>query len=469
MKPAYIATLLLCCSLVSNAQKLIVIDVEKLERPKDFLPVQSYQVILEDLMRSDHNVSRYPLNQKHVDPLFNIVAKSKLTDSLVTFGYHPFFQGMLSAYANHRPFTLSPDMMWLLICQGFANHVNNNSESLRNMFVDFKGKTTLVVKDNRIEPDNPDSPWEEVFPEFSKQISKYTGAELTNTLTADFSTTTPITKMASQITMLEAMKSYFEFLVINIGCGIPKITLEGTPADWHKVLIKTQALRKYKLDWWVDKMEPILINIEKASKGKKDKEFWQTMFKWHSQKVYGAPFIVDGWIVKFFPYDKMGHRNNLETLVTNPDLPNEIVKVDLEYQKGNGAGDFATTPLELWAGFVGLKQNDDDFNLRPEIGWMIRKKDTGGDEEIKTRLQANAKAGYGITLRVKTLPKELFTIGPIKSLRVVFIDDVEISDEIAKIPIERFIITGKITTEGISRLKKLLPKTVLIINNKSVD
>ncbi|MCI5212341.1 MAG: DUF4419 domain-containing protein, partial [Candidatus Electrothrix sp. ATG2] len=30
---------------------------------------------------------------------------------------------------------MSPDMFWLLICQGFARHVNANSEELRHRFV----------------------------------------------------------------------------------------------------------------------------------------------------------------------------------------------------------------------------------------------------------------------------------------------------------------------------------------------
>ncbi|MES2426307.1 MAG: DUF4419 domain-containing protein [Bacteroidota bacterium] len=481
MKPVYILTLLLCCNLAGNAQKSVVIDVEKLVKPKEVLRIQSYRVILEDLIRSDHDVSRYPLNQKHIDPPFNIVAQSKITDSLVTYGYHPFFEGMLGAYANHRPFTLSPDIMWLLICQGFANHVNNNSESLRSMFVDFKGKTTLVVKDNRIKLDDPESPWEEVFPEFSKQISEFTGKDLTNALTADFSTTTPITKMASQITMLEAMKSYFEFVVIHIGCGIPQVTLEGTPADWQKVLAKTEALRKYKLDWWVDKMEPVLKKIVLASKGKQDKQFWQTMFKWHSQKVYLAPYIVDGWIVKFFPYDKFGRRNNLDSLTTNAALPNEIVKVDVEYQAGDGAGNFVKTPLELWAGFVGLKQNNANFNLRPEIGWMIRKKEEETGKTLKTKLTAannsaanhgtgpGLRIGEGITIRAKTVPKQLFEIGPINALTIYFTDNIDIPDEVAKLSISRLTLSGVITDEGIQRIRKLFPNTKLTINNKFIS
>ncbi|MDB5001960.1 MAG: hypothetical protein JWQ34_185 [Mucilaginibacter sp.] len=91
MKPAYIVTLLLCCSLVSNAQKLIVIDVEKLERPDNRLPVWSYHDILKNLIRMDHHAYgfRTPELQAKHDPQFNIVAKSNIADSLVSYGYHP--------------------------------------------------------------------------------------------------------------------------------------------------------------------------------------------------------------------------------------------------------------------------------------------------------------------------------------------------------------------------------------------
>ena len=77
-------------------------------------------------------------------------------------------------------------------------------------------------------------------------------------------------------------------------------------------------------------MEPVLKNIIAASGGKVDKSFWQGMFKYHTKQGCGAPTTVDGWIVKFFPYDKFGKRNNLDSLSLKGTLPNEIVKVDLE-------------------------------------------------------------------------------------------------------------------------------------------
>ncbi len=59
---------------------------------------------------------------------------------------------MYQAYADHRPFVLSPDMIWLLISQGFARHINANQESMRNDLVDFSGKLSLIVRaDKKLE------------------------------------------------------------------------------------------------------------------------------------------------------------------------------------------------------------------------------------------------------------------------------------------------------------------------------
>lgn len=471
MRKFHITALLLVNIFACYAQQGITFKVEDLKPPEKLLWVEDYRRILEDLIRLDSSLSRDPLDQLPTDPAFNIIANSEVNDSLVTRGYHPFFEGMYAAYADHRPFTLSPDIMWLLICQGFANHVNNNSEELRKLLVDFDGKTSLVVRNDRIRLDDPKSPWAEVFPEFSKQIAVHTGQQLTNALTADFSTTTLVTRVASQITLMNALKSYFDFIVIRIGCGIPKITLEGTPKDWQLVLNKTQALRKYKLDWWIDEIEPLLKQFVKASQGKVDQDFWKGMFKYHSEGKCGSPTIIDGWIVKFFPYDKDGNRMALKEVIGKGSLPNEIVKVDLEYRFGDGSGNFVKTPLELWAGFVGLKQNNRTFGLRPEIGWMIRKKDTAkiSQRVVNELKQQNTYENWdGIMLRGKSMPPEIFHIGPIKSLVFYFTNNVNIPNEIANIKVEQFKIHGDITAAETERIRRLMPDTKLIINDQEV-
>ncbi|MGY4384827.1 hypothetical protein ACVWYN_001861 [Pedobacter sp. UYP24] len=58
----------------------------------------------------------------------------------------------------------------------------------------------------------------------------------------------------------------------------------------------------------------IIKEFVKASKGNADKDFWRNMFKYHTLKQYGAPKVIDGWIVKFFPYTKIGKRNTLKSL-----------------------------------------------------------------------------------------------------------------------------------------------------------
>jgi hypothetical protein len=126
-----------------------------------------------------------------------------------------------------------------LISQGFARHITQNAEELRSQMVNFEGRKTLTIVSNKIQIGNPQSDWASIFPQFNEQINDYTGKKLVGILTSDFTTTTPTSKIVSQVTIMEAVKSYFEFKVIIIGCGIPKITIEGTTQDWKKLLEKT--------------------------------------------------------------------------------------------------------------------------------------------------------------------------------------------------------------------------------------
>ena len=353
--------LLLIFHCVVFSQSGAIFHIEDLTKPESLLPLMNCNQILVDLIDLEAKI-RNDLHGKHVNNVNNvknvyhqIIAKNHTPDQMVNFGFHSFFNGMYRAYGEHRPFVLSPDMIWLLISQGFSRHVNNNTEVLRSMFVNFAGKKELNVRNDKICINNPKSPWEEVFPEFTKQIGQYTGNELINNLTSNFSTTTQVTKVASEITIMDAMKTYFDYDVTSIGCGIPDVTIEGNSKDWKLVLDKAIFLRKYKLDWWIDEIEPILKEFINASEGRFDKEFWKQMFKVHHSNLCGAGNIIDGWIIKFFPYSANGERNDLKILPGRVNLPDEIVKVDLKH----------------------ISQNPNTFALKPEIGWMIKKKDIG--------------------------------------------------------------------------------------------
>lgn len=468
MKNLLFYLLTLCC-VSTFAQNGVTFEVEKLSKPQRLLSVEFNDDIYKNLILSDVKLYPHELKKRNIDFPFDIIARSEAPDSLVSFGYNSFFNGMYQAYADHRPFVLSPDMIWLLISQGFARHVNANQESMRNHFVDFSGKLSLIVETDK-KPEDPTFSWEETFPQFTNQIEEHVGNKLVDLLTCDFSTTTSLEKVASQITIMETMKPYFEFIEIRIVCGIPEITLEGTPKDWKKVLDKARGLREYELEWWISELEPLLQEFVKASKGKADTEFWRNMFKYHSQKQYGAPNIIDGWIVKFFPYDNKGRRNNLKQLVGGGSLPDEIVKVDLRYLEAYN-DTVIETPLELWSGFIGLQQQTDNFALRPQIGWMVRKKDTH-NSGLRNKFEADAQSedfGGGICIKVKEFPSTLLELTDIKKLEIQFTDEIDIPDELSKVKIGSLDLRGKITKKGIERIKGLFPTTKTKINGKPIN
>ena len=160
--------LLILFSVPIFAQNGITFKVEKLSKPEELLNLHSPNEIYESLILSDMDIEPYEIKEKNIKVPYHIIAKSESPDSLVSFGPNSFFNGMYQAYADHRPFVLSPDMIWLLISQGFARHINANQESMRNELVDFSGKLSLIVREDK-KLEDPTLSWEKIFPQFTKQ------------------------------------------------------------------------------------------------------------------------------------------------------------------------------------------------------------------------------------------------------------------------------------------------------------
>lgn len=439
------------------------IFIEELSKPTQTLSTQTPRQIYEEMILDHLHLSRSDIEKQGDTSDLGIVAMGDAPKQLVNFGPHSFLQGMYRAYAEHRPFVLSPDMIWLLISQGFATHVDIHAEELRSQIVDHSEKTSLIIMDNRIRIDDPNAPWEKLFPQFADSMRAYTKNGIIDLLTADFSTTTPTSRIASQITVMKAMENYFEYIYIYAICGIPEVTLLGTPEDWQKILDKTRQLARYNLSWWVDEMVPVLEKIVETSKGKIDRDFWRSMFKIHDTGPIGCSpssangkRYFDGWIVKFFPYDNEGNRNDLHQIEDRIELPDEIVKTDLKYQIILPNGAILTIPLELWAGFIGLEQDPATFALTPTIGWMIRKKEQ--DQKMVQQMLSDPNQGE-ISIRVKHFPNELLSVPAISSLSLTFIDKIEIPDELAQVKISRLSLYGQISRQEKKRLIQLFANT----------
>lgn len=286
--------------------------------------------------------------------------------------YHPFIETLHLSFAEHRPITISPDMIWLLIVQGFANHVDVNSDSLRGQFVHHEGKVKITIRRDTFRK-GVQNPWENTFPEFCDSISKYVGNDLNDLIVSKFTTTLFAETAAFQVSLMDAMDNYFKYEVLTI-CGIPEITLTGKPEDWKLILSKVEQFRQYELDWWVDELTPVLEQFVDASKGEVDAEFWQSIYKRENQS--GGPHVT-GWILKFFPY-VFDYQNQLvRNTKMNGSWGLTIPSFTSGYSKVDFIWDYRITgdkfDMEFIAGFVGILQ-DEKGNLQTEINWAVREK-----------------------------------------------------------------------------------------------
>ena len=306
------------------------------------------------------------------------IAYSFENEDLCNLGQDNFFKCMVQAYAGHHSVILSPDIIWNVIAQGFSQHVNNNPEALRDRIVYHeKGKIELSVM-TKEELHSPNVKWDELLNTFDNMIAESTKDNLADVMRADFSTTDKTARIVSQMTLMSSVKAFFDYSVIYISCGIPNITIEGTPDDWEKVLNKTLQLRKYDLDWWVDDLVPILNEFINASKGNINKVFWQNIVKKdRPEKFVGGgcswdrPTELDGWFLKFMPYDKKGKRTPQKVTYNYKDMPSQVINVDFMY-KNLDTG--TTTPMEMLCGLVGIEIDTITNAMRPKLGWMVCEK-----------------------------------------------------------------------------------------------
>lgn len=303
---------------------------------------------------------------------------------------HPFVSALYYAYADHRKISISPDMIWLLICQGFSTHVNVNPEKFRTKLVTFNNKKKIIVNTQSISNDfkkgSINSPWPLAFPVMADSISKYVKSDVHNLYVQKFTTTSYIEKAAYEIALLDVMSGYFEYEYAT-ACGIPEIIIEGTKEDWQKIKNKLNSFRGYDIDNWIDSLEPIMQQFINASENKIDNDFWANIFK--QKEESGGPYIT-GWIIKFFPYVNYGNhemiknpyinrepKDFMEGLTTNQ-FNNGLSKVDFNWNYYDN-----TYEMEFLAGFVGIKQDKKSLTLRPEIGWLVKEKKSNNKKLIQ--------------------------------------------------------------------------------------
>ena len=324
---------------------------------------------------------------------YNVLGASPnfYSSKVYTKGIDNILQGFYSAYENHLPIRLTPDIIWLLIVQGFAQHVNYNAEELRQKFVNFEGKKKLEIIINKYHSykQMKSEDYEYLFENLTEKIKENVGEELINTIDFNFSTSNRITKVVGYASIMSALKKYFEFIGFCHACNYPYIILDGKLEDWENILKKTKKLSKYDLEKWVKRLEIPLNEIIETKKGKINKEFWKKIlypdkidekieiatYKYKTIQVDG----INGWLLTFFPYFKDGDFR-YDTSLKVKDiwrLPKRLLKTPL-IMKSDDEGE---TPMTIFSGFLGMKVDKEKDNLvTAEIGWYVKRK-LGNNED----------------------------------------------------------------------------------------
>ena len=250
-----------------------------------------------------------------------------------TVGTNNFLLMLQLAFNEHKSVTISPDNIWLLICQGFSQHIKLNKDKFKDSIFGLDEKITIQVRrDDFVKGES--NPWEEIFPDFTNQINKLIGKDLYSNIVLDFSTSSLKEISSFEIAFMDSMSSYFNYEFISL-CGIPEIMVKGDTKDYNKILTSLQYLRKYNLDWWIDKLIPIIDNFILALEHKSDYEFWSSIYKEHNES--GGPFVT-GWISNFFPYIKKeivevkGIINYKEQVLLKEEILETIEIRDLKFQ-----------------------------------------------------------------------------------------------------------------------------------------
>ena len=315
------------------------------------------------------------------------------------------------AWSKHYPIIINPNHIWLLILQAVALHVDQNSEQLRDKWVSFKGKTQLIVRDDTfIKGCREKNDWSKVVSAFSDQIDKYSIDGTVKLLKANFGNTDYIDNIACKITIMDICKNYFQYIFVT-RCGFPKITLDGSKDDWTLLYDKTKKLlldsgkvkKQFGIEW-SHALLPVLSRFIGAFDGNIDCLFWNSMIKRGAHLNSGGYDWYTGWINVFFPiikgnkneycvpysnsvdYVMIGKFTDINTSWFKPGISGNDVNY---YPNGLGSAPVIWDyyglifKLKFIAGFFGIEQNKDTYELVPKVGWLIGESKKENEQTMK--------------------------------------------------------------------------------------
>lgn len=210
-----------------------------------------------------------------------------------------FVQGMHEAFAVHQNFSISPEMLWYVIINEVSLHIKLQPETYRHLFTKDLNKNLIQVRDDSLIRGS-ESDWGRAIGKFADEFERVLPGEVMSVILPKFSTLTDESSVALLIAFMDAASSYYHYKVDTL-CGIPRIRLTGTPADWKLFGIHIEQLRHMfpGLKSYFDRLIPTLRQIIFSVHGKVDVGFWESMYKYKSESGSDR---VNGWVTTLFAH-----------------------------------------------------------------------------------------------------------------------------------------------------------------------
>lgn len=266
-------------------------------------------------------------------------------------------------FCAHLPLSLSPDLLWYAVVHEAATHVRLNGDASAGLFAAVPGeKRTLTVQDDRLLSDGD---WQRALHLFQPLLRERIGDPAADLFRPDFSTTTPADASATLVALMDVISPYYDFRVVTL-CGIPRIRLEGTAADWRLLADRAQELaeRFEGLRGWLRALRPVLEAIAAtAAGGPVDEEFWRSIYKWKSSSGGSE---VTGWITAFFAhrYSSDGPEPAVGDRIGEEKFPSHLSLVPFEWKRPDAA-----LRMVFAGGVLGIER--EGAWVRPRLGFAV--------------------------------------------------------------------------------------------------
>lgn len=296
-------------------------------------------------------------------------------------------QALHASFAEHVPFSISPDMVWYLILHEVAVHIRLNQDQYRGFFTTSDQKGTILVRDDSLRYGG-DNQWGRSINLVRDPLRAVIPQATMDLCLLKFSTSTFESETALLVLFLDMVSNYYG-LMWQTMCGIPAIRVEGTAADWQLIVNQAEQLQKEfsGLHPYFADLLPVLKEMAGTVAGAEpDPEFWKSIYKYEGGS--GGPYI-NGWITAFYahtmtpsgfvPRESFDWRQSAKRPFggfTASDFPTHLTVVPFKWDYFGRVINMA-----FMAGVMGVEY---DGHLNPRLGYGVL-------EDVRGKLTAAAE------------------------------------------------------------------------------